>query len=138
MDDTVLWQDRKRILGMPISFTKYLIKNNRLYVSRGFFSTNENEILLYRILDFNLERTLLDKILGVGTIKLITCDPTDKELYLEKIKKPKETRDMLSDLVERQRKELNIKGREIYGVAGRVNNDDDEIHHIEHYDDIND
>lgn len=138
MDDTVLWQDRKRILGMPISFTKYLIKNNRLYVSRGLFSTNENEVLLYRILDFNLERTLLDKILGVGTIKLITCDPTDKELYLEKIKKPKEIRDMLSDLVERQRKELNIKGREMYGVAGRVNNDDDEIHHIEHYDDIND
>lgn len=134
MDNTVLWQDRKRILGMPISFTKYLIKNNRLYVSRGLFSTNENEILLYRILDFNLERTLFDKILGVGTIKLITCDPTDKELYLEKIKKPKEIRDMLSDLVERQRKELNIKGREMYGVAGRVNDDDDEIHHIEEND----
>ena len=83
MDDTVLWKDRKRILGMPNSFTKYLIKNNRLYVSRGLFSTNENEILLYRILDFNLERTLFDKILGVGTIKLITCDPTDKELYIE-------------------------------------------------------
>ena len=138
MDDTVLWKDRKRILGMPISFTKYLIKNNRLYVSRGLFSTNENEVLLYRILDFNLERTLFDKILGVGTIKLITCDPTDKELYLEKIKKPKETRDMLSELVERQRKELNIKGREMYGVAGRVNNDDNEIHHIEEYDDIDD
>ena len=137
MKDTILWQDRKRILGMPISFTKYLIKNNRLYVSKGLFSTNENEILLYRILDFNLQRTLLDKILGVGTIKLITCDPTDKELYLEKIKKPKEIRDMLSDLVERQRKELNIKGREMYGVAGRVNHDD-EIHHIEEYDDIDD
>ena len=109
MKDTILWQDRKRILGMPISFTKYLIKNNRLYVSKGLFSTDENEILLYRILDFTLKRTLLDKILGVGTIKLITCDPTDKELYLEKIKKPKEIRDMLSDIVERQRKELNIK-----------------------------
>ncbi len=137
MKDTILWQDRKRILGMPISFTKYLIKNNRLYVSKGLFSTDENEILLYRILDFTLKRTLLDKILGVGTIKLITCDPTDKELYLEKIKKPKEIRDMLSDIVERQRKELNIKGREMYGVAESPKYND-EIHHIDDYDDIND
>ena len=136
MDDTILWQDRKRILGLPISFTKYVIKNNRLYVSRGLFSTHENEILLYRILDFNLERTLFDKMLRVGTVKLITCDPTDKELYLEKIKNPKEVRDMLSNLVEDQRKKLNIKGREMYGVAGRVQ--DDEIHHIEEYDDYND
>ena len=137
MKDTILWQDRKRILGMPISFTKYLIKNNRLYVSKGLFSTDENEILLYRILDLTLKRTLLDKILGVGTIKLITCDPTDKELYLEKIKKPKEIRDMLSNIVERQRKELNIKGREMYEVAGSPKYND-EIHHIDDYDDIND
>lgn len=137
MKDTILWQDRKRILGMPISFTKYLIKNNRLYVSKGLFSTDENEVLLYRILDFTLKRTLLDKILGVGTIKLITCDPTDKEIYLEKIKKPKEIRDMLSDIVERQRKELNIKGREMYGVAGSPKYND-EMHHIDDYDDIND
>ena len=52
MKDTILWQDRKRILGMPISFTKYLIKNNRLYVSKGLFSTDENEILLYQMYSY--------------------------------------------------------------------------------------
>lgn len=120
MKEEILWNDRKRILGMPISFTKYQLKNNRIYTSKGLLSIKEHEILLYRILDFSLERTLLDRILRVGTVTLYTCDQTDKEIKLEKIKNPKEIRDLLSDLVENERKKLNIKGREMYGVAGKM------------------
>lgn len=37
MKDTILWQDRKRILGMPISFTKYLIKIIDYMCQRDYF-----------------------------------------------------------------------------------------------------
>ena len=129
-EQKIIWKDRKRILGMPISFTKYCIKNNRLYTEKGLFSTKEDELLLYRILDFRLERTFLDKIFRVGTITIYTCDETDKELYLLKIKNPKEVRDMLSDVVEEAREKYKLKGREIYGVShsydiGEVDNDID-------------
>ena len=42
----ILWSDRKRILGMPISFTKYTLDEDRLYLKTGFFSTQTDETLL--------------------------------------------------------------------------------------------
>lgn len=113
----VIWHDRKRFLGMPISFTKYYIKKNRLYTEVGFFSSKEDELLLYRILDFKLETTLFNKIFKVGTITIYTCDETDRELKLVRIKNPKEVRDMLSEMVEGARNRNNIKGREMFGVS---------------------
>lgn len=112
-----IWSDRKRILGLPISFTKYTIKKNRLYSSTGLFSTKEDELLLYRILDFKLEITLINKIFRVGTITLYTCDETDRELKLIRIKNPKEVRDLLSEIVEEARNQNKVKGREMFGVS---------------------
>ena len=44
-DATVLWSDRKRILGMPISFTKYTLATDnedwtKLFIKTGILSTN--------------------------------------------------------------------------------------------------
>ncbi len=112
-----IWHDRKRILGLPITFTRYSIRNQRLFVRRGFWSTRESELLIYRILDVSLTRTLGNKLFGVGTISLNTADKTDPVLKLEKIKKSLYVRDLLSGMVETERKQLNIRGRELYGVS---------------------
>lgn len=111
------WKDRKRFLGMPLSFTKYRLDNNRLYVSRGLFTTIEDELVMYRVLDVRLTRTFGDKVFGVGTVILYTADETNKELKLEKIKNPKEIRDLISEIAESERAKLGIKGKELYGVA---------------------
>lgn len=116
-DPTLLWKDRKRILGMPISFTVYTLRNARLYLREGFFNTKENEMLLYRILDVNLSRTLADKLFGVGTLTLFTVDETHKELKLKNIKDPQKIRDLISQEVEKERERLKIRGREIYGAS---------------------
>ena len=113
-----VWKDRKRILGLPLSFTKYSISNQRLYYAKGFFNTTEDELLLYRILDVKLNRSLGDKLVGVGTITLYTADKTNPELKLERIKKPKQIRDLISKLVEEERVRHNIRGKELYGVSG--------------------
>lgn len=31
-----IWKDRKRYLGLPLSFTKYAVKDQRLYYTKGF------------------------------------------------------------------------------------------------------
>lgn len=111
------WSDRKRFLGLPISFTKYKLEGNRLFISRGFLSTVEDELIMYRVLDVRLKRTLLDKIFGVGTITLYTADETDRELLIEKVKNPKHVRDLISKLAEEEREKINLKGKEIYGAA---------------------
>lgn len=134
--DTLVWKDRKRILGMPISFTKYYIKDGRLYSSKGLFKTVENEVLLYRILDLKYEATLGNKIFGVGTVTLYTRDETDKELKLEKIKKPREVRDLLSKMVEEARNKVKVTGREMYGASRHIDDYDDNDNNDDSDDDL--
>jgi uncharacterized membrane protein YdbT with pleckstrin-like domain len=112
-----IWHDRKRILGMPITFTRYSVRNQRLYVRKGLISTKESELLIYRILDVSLVRTLGNKLFGVGTIQLNTADKSDPVIRIEKVRNSKAVRDMLSAMVEAERKTLNIRGRELYGVS---------------------
>ncbi|HEY5560839.1 MAG TPA: PH domain-containing protein [Clostridiaceae bacterium] len=120
MDEVIDWKDRKRFMGLPLSFTKYTMDNNRLFVSRGLFTTLEDELVMYRVLDVRISRTIWDKLFGVGTVTLYTADETNRELKLEKIKKPREIRDMISEIAEAERAKLGIKGRELYGVAENV------------------
>ena len=36
----IKWKDRKHHLWFPFSFTKYEVRNERLYVQSGFFNSN--------------------------------------------------------------------------------------------------
>ena len=86
-NDVLLWKDKKRYLGLPISFTTYSFDNNRLYIRKGLINTTEDEILLYRILDVTIRRTLGQKIFGVGSIILNTADQTSPVIEIKNIKK---------------------------------------------------
>jgi len=111
------WKDKKRIFGMPISFTWYRVENGRLYLKQGFFRTVENETLLYRVLDISLQRTLGDKLLGVGTIILHCADRTHPQLRIENVRNSEKVRELLSDLIEAERDRARVAGREMYGAA---------------------
>lgn len=113
----LLWADRKRILGMPISFTRYSIDDERLYVKKGLLRTEMNEILLYRILDVKSTQTLWQKIFGVGTLTLFSADQSNPQLLLRNIKKPEKLHRYLSDIIEKNRQSKGIAGREIVGMA---------------------
>ena len=110
--------ERKRTLffGLPFSFTKYWVKNGRLYIQKGFFNTNYDETLLYRIVDISLSRTLSQKIFGTGTIILTTRADADKKIHLINITKSEETKDLLSELLEEARSSKNISGKEFLEI----------------------
>lgn len=116
--EEILWHDRKRILGMPISFTRYSVDASRLYCKAGLFTTTTDELMLYRVLDIKLRRTLGQKLFGVGTITLYTADQSHHEQNLINIRKPDAVRKFLSKLIEHERMEKGVTGREMYGAAG--------------------
>ena len=62
-----LWRDRKRRLGLPLSFTKYSLSEDRLFCETGLFNLKQDEVLLYRVRDLQLNMTLGQRIFGVGT-----------------------------------------------------------------------
>lgn len=116
--DEILWHDRKRILGMPISFTKYSLDENRIYVKRGLLNSVMDELLLYRVLDIKLSRSLFQKIFRVGTINLATADKTNPNLEIKNVKNCENIRTLISNIVERERDEKRVMGKEMFGAAG--------------------
>lgn len=114
MNNNTVWKDRKHFMWFPISFTKYEIKNERLYQETGLFNTHYDELLLYRITDLCLKRSLAQKIFGTGTIILSTKADSDKEVLLKNIKNPKKVKDLISRLVEEARDRKKIVGKEFF------------------------
>ncbi|MHB1314216.1 MAG: PH domain-containing protein [Christensenellales bacterium] len=123
-EEEILWHDRKRIMGLPISFTVYEIDNERFTTRKGFFRTETNEILLYRILDVKLVRTLGQKLVGVGSITLYTADQSTSTFEIKNVKKSAAVRKFISRIVERERAQKGLTGREIYGAAGLIREED--------------
>jgi uncharacterized membrane protein YdbT with pleckstrin-like domain len=119
-----IWADRKRILGMPLTFTRYRMSEDRLFLSTGFFTTKDDEILLYRVRDISLTITLWQRIFGVGTVTIISSDKTLPTLVLKNIKQPR----MIKEKIHQQVEEMKIRRRMRIGeiMTDQNPNDDDD------------
>ena len=120
----ILWHDRKRHLGLPISFTKYSMSEDRLFVETGFFNLTQNEVRLYRILDLQLRRSLGQRLFGVGSIIVSSSDKSLGTFEIRNVKHSANVKEMLSVQVEQQREAKRVYTRE--NMVDEV--DDDDIH----------
>ncbi|MBE6794743.1 MAG: PH domain-containing protein [Ruminococcaceae bacterium] len=108
-----VWKDRKRTLfGLPLSFTVFKLTEEKLYIETGLFSKKEEEVRLYRILDLTLKRSLGQRIFGLGTIHCCTADKSTPEFDIKSIKKSRDVKNMISDMVEAQREAKRVSSRE--------------------------
>ena len=124
------WKDRKRIIfGLPWSFTRYRLTDDKLIISTGLFSIKEEEIRLYRIMDITLKRTLGDRLWGLGTIHVCSSDKTTPEFDIKRIRQSVDVKEMLSDMVETARRKNRVSARE-FMAADSVDDDmdDDDLH----------
>ena len=120
-----LWKDRKRWLGMPITFTRYALSEDRLFVSEGFLSIKDDEILLYRVRDIDTKRTLWQRLFGVGTVTVMSSDKTMPTLELKNVKDPV----FVKELLHKQVEEMKIKRRVRLGeiMTSDVSDDDSDL-----------
>ena len=100
-----LWSDKKRILGMPISFTTYSLSDDRLFVDKGLVRLQSDEILLYRVRDLSVSQTLGQRIFGVGSIIVQSSDKTSPVLEIRNIKTPFDVKELLHQHVEKMKLE---------------------------------
>lgn len=110
-----IWADRKRFLGMPLSFTRYALNEDRLFLETGLLNTRCEEILLYRVRDISLSITLGQRIFGVGTITIQSSDRTLPVLELKNIKAPRETKELIHQAVEEMKLSRRMRVGEIMG-----------------------
>ena len=125
----MIWQDRKRTLfGLPLSFTKYTLTDERFFIESGFLNSKEDEVRLYRIMDVSLSRTLGQKMFGVGTIHCCSADKTLKDFDIKSVKNVHEVKEMLSEAVEKQRMEKRVTSREYMQHEDDYEDDEQDIH----------
>ncbi len=109
----VLWHDRKRHFGLPWSFYRYYLVEKegewvKLFRHKGFLSAIIDEINLYRCFDITLLLSLGDKIFKTGTIEIYSNDERAPCFHLRHIANPYEIRDMLSNMIEIERKKRHV------------------------------
>ena len=124
--ENLMWSARKRTwCGLPWTFTVYGLSEDRFFVQTGLFSTKEVEVRLYRIMNINLRRSLIQKIFGLGTIHI---DSADKDLDcfdIRNIKNSAEVKELLSQTIEKERQRNRVATREY--VSGGDADDHDEF-----------
>ena len=122
----LLWKARKRIwCGLPWTFTVYSFDEERLFIKSGMLSIREDEIRLYRVLDLSLSRSFIQRIFGLGSIKVDSSDKTMGCFIIKNIKHSQEAKEQLSQLVEEERQRKRISGREYMSDHGHQDFDDD-------------
>ncbi len=122
----VIWTGKKRILGMPISLTRYIITETKLITRVGLFNIREDEIELYRIYDKALHLPFGQRIFGCGTIKLMAKDSDTPAKQIVSIKKTREVKRLLDEAVQKQLDKYYVRGRDMIGAGAVSGGDDDD------------
>lgn len=125
---TYIWSDRKRLLlfGLPWTFTKYKLTDEKMLIETGFFTINFDEVRLYRIMDLSLKQTLLQRLFGLGTISVTSNDKSLGDFEIKNIKNPLMIKEMLSEKVEAERVKKRVSSRE-YMAADDIETEDDDV-----------
>ena len=119
----IIWHDRKRDFGLPISFTRYYIVKKegewvKLFRHKGFLSSVIDEVNIYRCFDITLIASLTDKIFKTGSLEVATGDDSTPTFYIKHIANPYKVRDLISSLIEIERRKRRVGITEFQSPEG--------------------
>lgn len=134
IDFDYIWTDKKRtFLGLPLSFTRYILTEKKLITQTGFLSIHEDEIELYRVSDKSLNLSFGERLFGCGTVTVNCRDVDTPVKVIKSIKAPRRFMDLLEENVDIQRDRYRVRGRDMIGAdiadhdCNCDHNDDDEF-----------
>lgn len=106
------YAERKRILflGLPFSFTKYSVTEEKITIRSGFLSVIEDDAFMYKVQDIRLKKSFFERIFGLGTVICYTGDITHPQLQLVHIKNS----DEIKDFIMKNSEEARLKRRTLH------------------------
>ena len=104
---------------------KSTINEERFFIEDGLFKTTEDEVRLYRIMDLKLSRSFFQKLFNLGTIRVSSSDRSLGNFDIKNIKDPKNVKERLSELIEKERDAKRVVSREIMSDHDEIGDDDD-------------
>jgi uncharacterized membrane protein YdbT with pleckstrin-like domain len=90
--------------------TKYLITTQRLRISRGIIRRHVQETRLERVQNVNYQQSVLDRMLGVGTVDFDTAGTDDSEFRFEWVDGPEKVVRAVDHAIEEARAEASKPG----------------------------
>ena len=109
---------------MPLSFTKYALSEDRLFMETGVLTIRCEEILLYRVRDISIRITLGQRIFGVGSIIIRSSDRSCPALELKNVKNPREVKETIHQTVEKMKLQRRMRVGEVMG-GEHIHDDED-------------
>ena len=106
---TYNWQDRKRHFGLPISFTKYAVSDDRIFLETGLLNIKYEEINLYRVRDLTLSISFWQRLFGVGSVIVHSADETNAHLEIKNIKNPKQVKELIYHSIEKAKADKGVR-----------------------------
>lgn len=123
-DIPYVWTDKKRtFLGLPLSFTRYFLTENKIITRKGFFNIEEDEMEIYKIDDKKMTFSFGQRIFGCGTIIIYSRDRDTPTKEIKSIKNARKVSDMIDQYLNDVRDKYGIRGRDLINIDGHENND---------------
>ena len=123
---SVEFVEKKRwlFLGLPFTFTKYMIKEDMITVDTGVFTKVENDCYMYKVQDVEHTASIWERMAGLGTIVCYTGDTTHPKLLIEHIRNSKQ----IKEFILKESEEARLKRRTVNMLdigSGEVGDIDD-------------
>ena len=108
---SVEFVEKKRwlFLGLPFTFTKYMIKEDMITVDTGVFTKVENDCYMYKVQDVEHMASIWERMVGLGTIVCYTGDTTHPKLLIEHIRNSK----AIKEFILKESEEARLKRRTV-------------------------
>lgn len=118
--------EKKRwlFLGLPFTFTRYMIKEDMITVDTGVFTKVENDCYMYKVQDVEHTASIWERMVGLGTIVCYTGDTTHPKLLIEHIRNSK----AIKEFILKESEEARLKRRTVNMLdigSGEVEDIDD-------------
>ena len=108
---SVEFVEKKRwlFLGLPFTFTRYMIKEDMITVDTGVFTKVENDCYMYKVQDVEHTASIWERMAGLGTIVCYTGDTTHPKLLIEHIRNSKQ----IKESILKESEEASLKRRTV-------------------------
>lgn len=105
---------------LAIKCTKYSLSSQRLRISRGILSRHIEDIELYRVKDSSIRQPFIQRLVGLGTVELVTSDASTPKVMLPAIANPIQVHDSIRTQVERARRERGVRELDVSDTDATV------------------
>lgn len=133
--ESTLWQGRPSqwtnvlwfiscVLILPIPFAayhwlatrciRYTLTTQRFRIERGILNRHLDDLELYRVKDITLKQPLIQRLVGLGTLTMVTSDATTPTVVLPAIPDALSVLDRIRNEVDRVRRERGVRELDVH------------------------